>query len=67
MNGVEIRIKTDDELKTMLLALKREAFNLRFQRASGQLENTARMRAVRRDVARIKTIVAERQAAGVKG
>ena len=67
MNGVEIRIKTDDELRTMLLALKREAFNLRFQRASGQLENTARMRAVRRDVARIKTIVAERQAAGVKG
>ena len=67
MNGVEIRIKTDDELRTMLLALKREAFNLRFQRASGQLENTARMRAVRRDVARIKTIVAERRAAGVKG
>ena len=67
MNGVEIRIKTDDELKTMLLALKREAFNLRFQRASGQLENTARMRAVRRDVARIKTVVAERRAAGVKG
>ena len=67
MNGVEIRIKTDDELRTMLLALKKEAFNLRFQRASGQLENTARMRAVKRDVARIKTIVAERQAAGVKG
>ena len=63
MNGVETRLKTDDELKTMLLALKREAFNLRFQRASGQLENTARMRAVRRDVARIKTIVAERRRA----
>jgi len=63
MDGVEIRLKTDDELKTMLLALKREAFNLRFQRASGQLENTARMRAVRRDVARIKTIVAERRRA----
>ena len=63
MNGVEIRLKTDDELKTMLLALKKEAFNLRFQRASGQLENTARMRAVRRDVARIKTIVAERRRA----
>ena len=61
MNGVETRLKTDDELKTMLLALKKEAFNLRFQRASGQLENTARMRAVRRDVARIKTIVAERR------
>jgi large subunit ribosomal protein L29 len=63
MNGVEVRLKTDDELKTMLLALKREAFNLRFQRASGQLENTARMRAVRRDVARIETIVAERRRA----
>ena len=63
MNGVEIRLKTDDELKTMLLAFKKEAFNLRFQRASGQLENTARMRAVRRDVARIKTIVAERRQA----
>ena len=63
MDGVEIRLKTDDELKTMLLALKKEAFNLRFQQASGQLENTARMRAVRRDVARIKTIVAERKRA----
>ncbi len=61
MNGVEIRLKTDDELRTMLLDLKKEAFNLRFQRASGQLENTARMRAVRRDVARIKTVVAERR------
>ena len=68
MDGVEIRLKTDDELRTMLLALKKEAFNLRFQRASGQLENTARMRAVRRDVARIKTIAAERRRAqGVAG
>ncbi len=63
MDGVEIRLKTDDELKTMLLALKKEAFNLRFQQASGQLENTARMRAVKRDVARIKTIAAERRRA----
>ena len=63
MDGVEIRLKTDDELTTMLLALKKEAFNLRFQQASGQLENTARMRAVRRDVARIKTITAERRRA----
>ena len=67
MDGMEIRLKTDDELKTMLLALKKEAFNLRFQRASGQLENTARMRAVRRDVARIKTIVAERRQATADG
>ena len=67
MDGMEIRLKTDDELKTMLLALKKEAFNLRFQRASGQLENTARMRAVRRDVARIKTIAAERRQAAADG
>ncbi len=67
MDGVEIRLKTDDELKTMLLALKKEAFNLRFQQASGQLENTARMRAVKRDVARIKTIAAERRRAQAGG
>lgn len=48
--------KTDDELSAGLLDLKKEAFNLRFQRASGQLENTARVRKVRRDIARIKTI-----------
>ena len=67
MNGVEVRLKTDDELKAMLLALKKEAFNLRFQRASGQLENTARMRAVKRDVARVKTIATERRQAAGKG
>ena len=66
MNGVEVRLKSDDELKTMLLALKKEAFNLRFQQASGQLENTARMRAVKRDVARIKTIAAERRRTGAQ-
>ncbi len=55
------RAKSDDELRDELLALKREQFNLRFQRASGQLENTARVRAVRRDIARIKTIIGERQ------
>jgi large subunit ribosomal protein L29 len=58
----DIRSKSDDELKDQLASLQKEAFNLRFQRASGQLENTARMRQVRRDIARIKTIVAERQA-----
>ena len=67
MNGVEVRLKTDDELKAMLLALKKEAFNLRFQQASGQLENTARMRAVKRDVARVKTIATERRQAAGKG
>jgi large subunit ribosomal protein L29 len=57
MKAEELRGKTPDELNTQLLELKKEAFNLRFQRASGQLENTARVRQVRRDIARIKTIL----------
>ena len=57
MKTEELRGKTPDELNTQLLELKKEAFNLRFQRASGQLENTARVRQVRRDIARIKTIL----------
>lgn len=57
MKAEELRGKTPDELTTQLLELKKEAFNLRFQRASGQLENTARVRQVRRDIARIKTIL----------
>lgn len=61
MKGEEIRTKSDDELKDQLLSLKKEQFNLRFQRASGQLENTARVRQVRRDIARIKTIMDERK------
>ncbi len=56
----DFRAKTDDELKASLIELKKEQFNLRFQQASGQLESTARMRLVRRDVARIKTIMSER-------
>jgi large subunit ribosomal protein L29 len=56
----DIRPKTLDELKTQLADLKKEQFNLRFQRASGQLENTARVRQVRRDIARIMTILGER-------
>lgn len=56
MKAEEIRAKTVDELKDTLMALKKEAFNLRFQKATGQLENTARMRQVRRDIARAKTI-----------
>ena len=59
----DIRAKTDDELNSQLLGLKKEAFNLRFQRASGQLENTARVRQVRRDIGRIKTVMNERQKA----
>jgi large subunit ribosomal protein L29 len=57
MKAEELRGKTPDELKTQLIDLKKEAFNLRFQRASGQLENTARVRQVRRDIARIQTIL----------
>jgi large subunit ribosomal protein L29 len=60
MKAADIRAKTDDELKGELDQLTKEAFNLRFQRASGQLENTARVRQVRRDIARIKTIMGER-------
>ncbi len=60
MKPEDVRAKSDDELKDNLLQLKKEQFNLRFQRASGQLENTARSRAVRRDIARIKTVLGER-------
>ncbi len=55
MDAKELKTKTPDQLRDSLVALKKEAFNLRFQKATNQLENTARMRAVRRDVARIKT------------
>ena len=57
MKAADLRTKTPDELKTELLALKKEAFNLRFQKASGQLENTARVTQVRRDIARIQTVL----------
>lgn len=62
MKPSDIKTKTPDELKTELLTLKREVFNLRFQKASGQLENTARVRAVRRDIARIQTVLGEKSA-----
>lgn len=61
--ATDLRAKTGDELKTSLVDLKKEAFNLRFQRANGQLENTARMRQVRREIARIKTILYEQASA----
>jgi large subunit ribosomal protein L29 len=64
MKAVELRAKGPDELKDELLQLKKEQFNLRFQRATAQLENTARMRQVRRDIARIKTVLGEQRAAG---
>ena len=56
----DLRGKSPDELKDMLIALRREQFNLRFQRATGQLESTNRIRAIRRDIARIKTILGQR-------
>ncbi len=58
--ATDVRAKTPDELTSMLTDLRREQFNLRFQRATGQQENTSRVRAVRRDIARVKTILAER-------
>jgi large subunit ribosomal protein L29 len=61
MKAADIRVKTDDELTGQLDSFGKEIFNLRFQRANGQLENTARVRQVRRDIARIKTILGERR------
>jgi large subunit ribosomal protein L29 len=58
-----LRAKTPDELKDQLLGLKKEQFNLRFQRATQQLEKPARIREVRREIARIKTILGEKAAA----
>ena len=63
MKVEDVRAKSDDELKEQLLDLRKEAFNLRFQTASGQLENTARVRQVRRDIGRTKTILNARRRA----
>ncbi|WP_296420180.1 50S ribosomal protein L29 [Pseudooctadecabacter sp.] len=63
MDAKELREKTPDQLRDDLANLKKEAFNLRFQQATGQLENTARMRAVKREAARVKTILNEKAAA----
>ena len=57
---VDVRTKTADELGGLLLDLRKEQFNLRFQRATGQLEATGRIKAVRRDIARVKTVLVER-------
>jgi large subunit ribosomal protein L29 len=61
MKAADVRAKTDDELAGESDILGKEIFNLRFQRANGQLENTARVRQVRRDIARVKTILGERR------
>jgi large subunit ribosomal protein L29 len=63
MKATDIRLLTADQITDELARLKKEQFNLRFQRATGQLENTARVRQVRRDIARLTTIAAEQPAA----
>ena len=62
MTAKELLGKTPEQLREQLVSLKKEAFNLRFQAATNQLENTSRMRAVRRDVARIKTVLNQKAA-----
>ena len=57
----DLRVMSDDQLDDEALKLKKEQFNLRFQRATGQLENTSRVRVVRRDVARVKTVAAQKR------
>jgi large subunit ribosomal protein L29 len=59
MKAADLRAKTPDELETELMSLRKEQFNFRFQKSTGQLENTGRVRVVRRDIARIKTILSE--------
>jgi len=63
MKSEDLRQKSQDQLKDELIGLRKEAFNLRFQKATGQLENTARVGQVRRDIARIKTILTEKRKA----
>ena len=63
MKAADARAMTEDQLTDELLKLKKEQFNLRFQEATGQLEKTARVRQVRRDIARVKTIQAEKKSA----
>ncbi len=64
MKAEDLRAKTADELNDTLLSLKKEHFNLRFQQSSGQLEDTSQFRRIRKDIARIKTIISDRQRAG---
>lgn len=62
----DLKVMSADQLEQEILNLKKEQFNLRFQRATGQLENTARVRVVRRDIARIKSLAAQRRREAVK-
>lgn len=61
VKAADVRMKTDKELEVRLLELRKEQFNLRFQKATGQLANTARMSAVRKEIAKITTVIGERQ------
>ena len=63
MKATDIKVMTLDQMTDELLKLRRERFNLRFQRATGQLENTARVRQVRRDIARLETIARQKRGA----
>jgi large subunit ribosomal protein L29 len=67
MKAEDLRAKTADELNETLLSLKKEHFNLRFQRSSGQLEDTSQFRRLRRDIARIKTIISDRRRGAASG
>ncbi|MFO1183878.1 MAG: 50S ribosomal protein L29 [Bauldia sp.] len=64
MKAADVRLMSEDQLGDELAKLKKEQFNLRFQKATGQLANTSRVRQVRRDIARIKSIAGEKQRAG---
>ena len=66
MNANELRDKSADELRDELVKLKKESFNLRFQQATGQLENTAGIKAARRQAARVKTILTEKASAAAE-
>jgi large subunit ribosomal protein L29 len=66
MDATELRDKTPDQLRDELTNLKKESFNLRFQQATGALESTARMRSVRRDIARVKTVLTEKAQAAAQ-
>ena len=66
LKNEDLRTMTPDQLDDELLKLKKERFNLRFQRATGQLENTSRVREVRRDIARIRTVARQKRAAQPK-
>ena len=66
MLASELKSKTPDQLRDSLVQLKKEAFNLRFQAATNQLENTSRIKAVRRDAARVKTVLHQKAAEAAK-